>query len=45
MLLVKGELTIKNATLVGSDGFGLVALGKGTVLNLEALKCKMPAVV
>lgn len=38
MLLVKGKLTIKNATLVGSDGFGLVALGKGTVLNLESVK-------
>lgn len=38
MLLVKGELTIKNATVVGSDGFGLAAEGKGTVLNLEAVK-------
>lgn len=38
MLLVKGELTIKNATVVGSDGFGLYAAGKGTVLNLEAVK-------
>ena len=38
MLLVKGELTIKNATVVGSDGFGLSVAGKGTVLNLEAVK-------